>query len=966
MSDISDIKNNVDIEQVIGRFVQLKQDGPHWKACCPLPNHGRDKTPSFTVTPSKKMFKCFGCGQAGDVIDFLVQAAGKTFQEALQYLKDPNNTEAIPLTGKKNNKSFAQEKVIEWKHIYPGLMIDGMFHHYKHGVPSKYWSWEDKKGHIIGYTCRFDLEDGKQVLPLIFATNGKRQMWRYGGFKKPRPIKNLKKLREMPDAPVLIVEGEKTWDAGEKYFVGSVTTTWIGGVQGVKYTDWKPLAGRVVVLWPDNDQPGYDAMHAIHDILIEVGVNKDDIKWITPPKDVEKGWDLADAKWDLREAKKFVSENTGPYKEKIKWEDPEAKLTEQIAETVVKNANETISDQLDQSDEDDELKGVLNLVMRAEAPPTPPPDENNPEDFVEAGGKYFKSLGVQKEGNGMVYYFYAKSTKTVIGLSPSSMTANNLMQLAPLRWWQNTFQDPKKSFGVDRAANWLIHICSRNGTFSEKRLRGRGAWRDQKRIVIHTGDKLLVNGKEVALTEMDSRFIYEIGEQLNLNIQNPLKLDQANRLIPLLKKLNWDRPINAHLLAGWMVVAPVCGALDWRPHIWILGAASTGKTWIMKNIVRRMLGDVALVVQGETTEPGLRQALNNDAIPVVFDEAEGQDKKSQERMQSILGAARVASSDNSGAVTKGGQGSGGSRSYALRSCFAFSSIIYSALKDSDLSRITTLNVLKANGEAAAQRWKDFQAEYNDMFTDEFCESLRSRTISMLPTILKNITTFSNAAVAHLGEQRAGDQIGVLLAGAFSLVSDHAVTYDQALKWIGEQDWAEERSLASTRDEISLLHYILEYQVRVETRSATVGRTIGELVLCAMGLISAENDIPPGHANEVLRRMGMKVAEDHLYISNSDANIQKMLAFSKWPSNHSKVLERLEGATKEESQRFSAGVKTRAVKIPKDTIFKDFRDDRPVLVQPEQAPTVVVEEHKKKGGTGEQTDFTFNPDDDHPF
>ncbi len=948
MSEISDIKNSVDIEQVIGRFVQLKQDGPHWKACCPLPNHGGDKTPSFTVTPAKKMFKCFGCGQAGDVIDFLVMAAGKTFQEALQYLKDPNNTAAIPLTGKKNDKSYAQEKVIEWKHIYPGLMIDGMFHHYKHGVPSKYWSWEDKKGKIIGYTCRFDLPEEKQVLPLIFATNGKRQMWRYGGFKKPRPIKNLKKLSEMPDAPVLIVEGEKTWDAGERLFIGSVTTTWIGGVQGVKYTDWKPLKDRVIVLWPDHDQPGYDAMHAIHDILIEMGVDKDNIKWVTSPKGSEKGWDLADADWDMRQAKQFVSENTGAYPGKIAWVDPEAKLMENVLQQIA---------------DKEEKESNIDLTIKAEAPPTPPPDQNNPEDYVEAGGKYFKSLGVQKEGNGMVYYFYAKSTKTVIGLSPSSMTANNLMQLAPLFWWQNTFQDSKKSFGVDRAANWLIHICARNGTFSEKRLRGRGAWRDQKRIVIHTGDKLLVNGKETALTEMDSRFIYEIGDQLNLNINNPLVLDQANRLIPLLKKLNWERPINAHLLAGWMVVAPVCGALDWRPHIWILGAASTGKTWIMKNIVRKILGDVALVVQGETTEPGLRQALNNDAIPVVFDEAEGQDKKSQERMQSILGAARVASSDNSGAVTKGGQGNGGSRSYALRSCFAFSSIVYSALNQSDLSRITPLGVLKASGEEAATRWKEFQAEYNDLITDEFCEHLRARTISMLPTILKNITTFSNAAVAHLGEQRAGDQIGVLLAGAFSLVSDHAVTYEQALKWIGEQDWAEEKSLASTRDEIGLINYLLEYQVRVETRSATVGRTVGELVLCAMNMITAENDIPPGHANEVLRRIGMKVKDDYLYISNSDANIQKILQYSKWPSNHNKILERLEGSIKEESERFSSGVKTRAVRIPKDSIFKDFKDDRPAPIMP---VLEVKPEEPKKGVPGEQTDFTFNPDEDYPF
>lgn len=941
MSDIAEIKRNTDISQVIGRFVQLKRDGIHWKANCPLPNHGGDKTPSFMVTPSKGIFKCFGCGAAGDVIDFLV-LGGKTFKEALSYLGDPNNTAALPyLSGDRTDKSYKSEKPVEWKHIYPGPQEDGMFHHYNHGVPNEIYIWENKKGIILGYTCRFDLPTGKQVLPLVYAENNGRKHWRYMGFKRPRPLKNLKKIHDAPEAPILVVEGEKTWKAGEKLYIGSITTTWIGGVQGVKYTDWTPLKGRVVVLWPDNDQPGYEAMHAIHAILIDIAA---EIYWMNPPKDAEKGWDIADANWDMKQAKDYATANTIEYPGPIEWVDPEAVLLENV---------------LQQSNE----KREEGSARKKDNPPfSGPPSDDNPYDYKVMGTQFFKMLGASKEGNGMIYYFYAFSTKTVIGLSPSAMTRNNLMQLAPLDWWKNTFEDHKASFAVDEAADWLIHLSSRQGTFSEKRLRGRGAWIDAKRIIIHAGDKLFVNGKETPLTDLDSRYIYEIGEELNFTVHNPLKLELAEQLIPLLQKLNWERPINAHLLAGWMVVAPICGALDWRPHIWLLGAAGTGKTWIMKHIVRRLLGEIALVVQGETSEPGLRQALNNDAIPVVFDEAEGQDKRAQERMQSILGAARVASSSNSGAVTKGASGGNGTgKSYTMRSCFIFSSIVYSALQQSDLSRISTLSVVKANDEKAVARWGEFQKKYAELITDEFCEKLRARTVSMLPIILKNIQVFSNAAVAHLGEQRTGDQLGVLLAGAYSLVSDKVVDYDAALKWVQSKDWAEERALSSSKDEVGLINYLLEYQVRVETRSATVGRTVGELVLSAMNMISAESDIPPGHANEILKRLGMKVKDDYLYVSNSDANIKKILMYSNWPSNHNKILERLPGAIKEESERFSSGVTTRAVRIPKDSIYKDFVDDRPVAVNAE-IMTVVV----KKSKPGKQSDLTDDLDEDHPF
>lgn len=940
MSDIAEIKKNTSIVDVIGRFVQLKKDGPHWKACCPLPGHGRDKTPSFTVTPSKNIFTCFGCKATGDVIDFLV-LGGKTFKEALAYLGDPNNTAALPyLQGDRGDKSYKSQQVSEWKHIYPGPVEDGMYHHYKHGVPNEIYTWEDKKNKIIGYTCRFDLPEGKQVLPLVYAENNGRKQWRYMGFKKPRPLKNLKKIVENPEAPVLVVEGEKTWKAGEKLYIGSITTTWIGGVYGVKYTNWKELAGRVVVLWPDNDDPGFTAMHAIYEEIKDIAA---EIHWMTPPKDAEKGWDLADADWDMKAAKDYASENTGPYPGPIKWVDPEATVIESV---------------LKQSAENLKAK-VVNMINDNNN--NRPPDDSDPDDYKMMGSEFFKMLGVQKDGNGMVFYFYTFNTKTVVGLTPSSMTVKNLMLLAPLDWWSNTFEDDRASFNADEAADWLIHLCSREGTFSDKRMRGRGAWRDKDRIVIHAGDKLFVNGRETPLVKMESRFIYEIGEELNFSSSNPLVLEMAEKLIPLLKKLNWERQVNANLLAGWMVVAPICGVLDWRPHIWLLGAAGSGKTWIMKHIVRRLLGGIAKVIAGATTEPGLRRSLNNDALPVVFDEAEGQDMGSKERMQSILGAARIASSDDIGDVTKA-EGNG-SKSYALRSCFAFSSIVYSAMNQSDLSRITPLSVLKSNNDdpEAKARWAEFQKEYSELVTDEFCDRLRARTVSMIPTILKNINVFTSAAVVHLGEQRTGDQLGVLLAGAYSLISDDVVDYDKALKWVAAQNWSEEKALSSTRDEIGLINYLLEYQIRVETRYSSVPRTIGELVLTALNMVTSESDISPGHANETLRRFGLKCNDGYLYVSNSDANIQKILQYSKWPSNHNKILERFEGAEKRDSERFSSGPATRAVRIPKDTIFKDFVDDRPKPPPAPEEPKKVEPQVFKQGDV-----FTGNTEEDMPF
>jgi DNA primase len=82
-SFIQELLSRVDVVDIVGRYVQLKKGGANFMGLCPFHS---EKSPSFTVSPSKQFFHCFGCGKNGNAIGFLMEHAGMGFVEAVQEL----------------------------------------------------------------------------------------------------------------------------------------------------------------------------------------------------------------------------------------------------------------------------------------------------------------------------------------------------------------------------------------------------------------------------------------------------------------------------------------------------------------------------------------------------------------------------------------------------------------------------------------------------------------------------------------------------------------------------------------------------------------------------------------------------------------------------------------------------------------------------------------------------------------
>ncbi|MEL7597735.1 MAG: CHC2 zinc finger domain-containing protein, partial [Clostridiaceae bacterium] len=104
---IQKIKEQNDIVDIVSESIQLKRTGRNFVGICPFHN---EKTPSFSVSQDKQIYKCFGCGEAGNVITFVMKTQNIPFIEALKYLADKANID-LNLQGTNNVQRDKSERL---------------------------------------------------------------------------------------------------------------------------------------------------------------------------------------------------------------------------------------------------------------------------------------------------------------------------------------------------------------------------------------------------------------------------------------------------------------------------------------------------------------------------------------------------------------------------------------------------------------------------------------------------------------------------------------------------------------------------------------------------------------------------------------------------------------------------------------------------------------------------------------
>ena len=157
--------------------------------------------------------------------------------------------------------------------------------------------WIDKPpaGELVTLTASWDYWNTKGEKITVKRRSGKgTRPWREpGGIKGPYLPLDVDALDK--DKPIVICEGERALDAIRDNTTHQVTC-WIGGASNWHNTDWAPLTGCSILLWPDRDEPGYEAMDGLKDHLAEIGCKVSVVPVPHAPDGRADGWDAADCK----------------------------------------------------------------------------------------------------------------------------------------------------------------------------------------------------------------------------------------------------------------------------------------------------------------------------------------------------------------------------------------------------------------------------------------------------------------------------------------------------------------------------------------------------------------------------------------------------------------------------------------------------------------------------------------------
>jgi len=166
---------------------------------------------------------------------------------------------------------------------------------------------------------------------------------------------------------------------------------------------------------------------------------------------------------------------------------------------------------------------------------------------------------------------------------------------------------------------------------------------------------------------------------------------------------------------------------------------------------------------------------------------------------------------------------------------------------------------------------------NDCMIDGFAQRLMARTVKNIDALFHNIKVFGTVAAEILGDKRSGDQVGPMIAGAYSLGSTGKVTIEFAREWMAKQEWDWHSADNDMSDAEKLVTHIMTLRIRYDHDGRSYESSIGDMVNHA----SVKGAIGYDAADKGLRGYGIRVIDGRIVIANNSPQLKRMLDDTPW-------------------------------------------------------------------------------------
>ncbi|PZO72890.1 MAG: hypothetical protein DI629_20555 [Mesorhizobium amorphae] len=559
--------------------------------------------------------------------------------------------------------------------------------------------------------------------------------------------------------------------------------------------------------------------------------------------------------------------------------------------------------------------------------------------------EYLKCLGFRDQ----TYFFYNRAAAMIIPLVPGKMNDRHLLSVAPLDFWRKVWSGDGGVPAWDRIINLLYRGCEKAGYWSSRDEIMQGAVMDAGVPVFHTGSHACVDGNILPLGEVTvNDLVYTTGKKCKTpDFENAYEADapDVRAFLNIIRQLGWRderRDVSVMSLFGYVAIAPICGVLEWRPHVWLDGQRGVGKSWVLDRVVRTALGDFHETVKSNSTEPGLRSMLHARAVPLLFDEAEGGSSVSDKnRFAQVMSLARHTSSESDAVVAQGAPGGSGVKFYTIKSMFFLASITTSLESSADRSRFARLSL----GEGL--RGKDFiekvERPMEEIVSNGFSRRLLARMVSRAgdaAAIIEKMTAgllCGDAAIIR----RVADLYAVFAAGAWMALRDGVPADEhEAFDFIEKEFGAVTEILrinedtAGDTDHDSVLSLILAHKLRIETANGpAVTETVAALIRNVLDRDGEELPLASGDVERALSDLGVKFSlggrlrpegaqADGVIFDKKSQAIRAVLADTGYQAGYADLLRQFKGASlAKDPIRFRNGDVDRGVIIPRK-VFVD--------------------------------------------